>query len=150
MAEVSRRYRGLEDHACARCAERGVWSHLEWCPTKASGGTFFEAKGDSRVFKDDVQVTEWAMYHGAERPVTRWVHRYPATCPRCNTLFNLETYAHHVFADDELPLDYWDDHAEAAALAGARGVDARLLDAWERGYRRFVDGFGREVPHERD
>lgn len=134
MAETSLRYRGLESHACARCAKEGVWSQLTWLYTPVPGKPMrcYVQETEKHLFRDDTKLTRWVKEHGIERPVEKWVHRYTTMCQRCNRVFNRETYTVHDFADYELPLDYWADHEANVALMRARGIDEKRIEMHEQ------------------
>lgn len=158
-ALASVRYRGIEGHACPRCAREGVWTHLRWlleCVTdhNAPEGRAWRVRPvvtrtPKREFRNDAKVTKWVREKGVERPVELWEHRFDTECPRCNRAFNRQAYVYHVFADDELPLDYWADHEANLKLMRARGVKRERIEAHERllasiGVKRPPEGDGAE------
>lgn len=139
-AAVSPRYRGLEGHACARCAKRGEWTQLRWLLDRRGEVRWVSTTSDVRLFRDDADISSVDALCDADfpgdaprpKPGARWVHFFPVECPRCMTLFNRQTYAHHDFSEDELPLDYWADHARNVALMRRRGVGEERVAAHER------------------
>lgn len=134
MADTSPHYRGLEGHACPRCAKEGVWSHLTWIYTPEPGkpARCVVTETDKRVFRDDTKITRWVKKHGVEVSVDKWVHRFPVMCPRCSTAYNKDVYTYHVFEDEELPLDYWEDHDANVALMRAHGIKEERIEAHEQ------------------
>ena len=139
-AHASVRYRGIEGHACPRCAREGVWTHLRWLLGRDGKVKWLSTTSDKRLYRDDADLS---MVDAAEegdfpddrpsgKPGARWIHFFPVECPRCMTLFNRQTYVYHVFDDKDLPLDYWADHEANVALMRAHGIDEKKIEMHEQ------------------
>ena len=117
---VSMRYRGAEGLACPRCHEEGRGYvqlrnlGFKWRDDhRAPGGASCEpivvrTRTGERLYPDDVREDDVERGGGGTAySTTRWVHHFTLTCPNHPTAYHRRDALVHVFADDELPADYW-------------------------------------------
>ena len=117
---VSMRYRGAEGLACPRCHEEGRgYVQLRNLGFRrrddrhAPDGASYEpivvrTRTGERLYPDDVREDDVERAAGGTAyATTRWVHHFTLTCPNHPTAYHRRDAVVHVFADDELPADYW-------------------------------------------